>query len=104
MTREQFKLEMDNSLAGIKSLFENKNTSYGLDDDVFENFKSTARRLFGDESKDSQARVLMGYVDKHVIALAKERFSGKESRERMKDIIVYMLLMMAMGVGYVDGD
>ena len=96
MTREQFKIEMENILAGIRSLFENKNISYGLDDNVFENFKSTAIRVLGDESKDSQARVLLCLVDKHMMALAKERLSGKESRERMKDIIVYMLLMLAM--------
>ena len=91
MNRSDFILEMQNTFAEVEQLFKNKNTSYGEQDNVHYNFEQSAKRL-----GLTPAQVLMCLVDKHMIALSKELLEGKESKERMKDIIAYMVIMLTM--------
>ncbi len=80
-------------------MFAAKNHSYGADDDVFYNFRETARRVmrgqFPSEAED-MFRVLAAYVDKHWVALCNRGLEDPDFEERCRDIAIYMLIAIAL--------
>lgn len=80
----------------ILQKFQTKNNSYGAVDDGFHNFRSAAQRIFGKSDLEDMLRVLMLYMDKHLIALAQNLDSDTEFEERFRDIIVYGFIALAM--------
>lgn len=96
MTRGEFTEMLDGLFVEIKALFEQKNESYGVDHDLFYNFREAARRLFGSEYIPCMFKILAAYVDKHWIALCNRGLADPEFESRCKDIIVYCLLAIAM--------
>lgn len=98
MTRSEFKQIMQTYLSSIEKLFDIKNQSYGANDDVFFNFRSTAKRIFGSDNYESMFKILMTYMDKHLVALINKGFEDYEFDSRMKDIIVYSLIAIAMNI------
>lgn len=99
MTRTEFVGMLDGLFAEMKALFEQKNESYGADDDLFYNFRETARRVirgaFVDQHEDMFS-VLACYIDKHWVALCNRGLADPEFEQRFKDIIVYSLMAIAM--------
>jgi len=96
MTREQLRKVITEELEEVKRLFEEKNESYGQEEDAFYNFRSTAQRLFDMEGHGAMFDVLLVYMDKHLVALANQGITEKEFELRMRDIIVYSLIAIAM--------
>lgn len=97
MTREELREAIKGEWAEIITLFNRKNEAYGNKDDAFYNFRATAKRLYWDnDSPNSMFRVLMTYVDKHMVALSQHGLATPEAEERMRDIVVYMLIGIAM--------
>jgi hypothetical protein len=97
MNRSEFSEMLEPELQSIKDLFAFKNISYGMDDDVFHNFRNTALRVFGTDDHQMMLKVLMTYMDKHLVAIVNKGLYDKEYESRLKDIIVYSLLAIAMG-------
>lgn len=103
MTRQEFVEQvLEPSLEEIKELFSLKNKSYGIEDDAFHNFRSTALRVHGTDDHETMFRVLYCYMDKHLVALANKGLSDDEYESRLKDIIVYCLLAIALQVDQVS--
>jgi len=97
MTREELKKFIDTTFNDeILQKFQTKNNSYGAVDDGFHNFRSAANRIFGKADLSDMLRVLMLYMDKHLIALAQNLDGDKEFEERFRDIIVYGFIALAM--------
>lgn len=97
MTRDEFVRGLDEQLQKVRDLFNQKNESYGQQDDVFYNFRSTAKRVFDTDVPAAMFQVLMIYMDKHLVALANRGISDQEFELRLRDIIVYSLIAIAMG-------
>lgn len=99
MTRSEFLTLLDEILQKVRDKFIEKNVSYGAEEDVFHNFRSTARRVipgqFVDEYEDMY-RVLLCYQDKHRVALASLGLEEPEFEERVIDDIVYDVIAIAM--------
>ncbi len=99
MKRDDFKPVLNEVVENIEDLFTYKNKSYGVEDDLFHNFRSTAKRVLPgqfDTDHEDMFRVLACYVDKHWVALCNRGLADAEFEERCKDIIVYMMLAIAM--------
>ncbi|EAX47541.1 hypothetical protein TcarDRAFT_1276 [Thermosinus carboxydivorans Nor1] len=84
-----------NKLNEVKSLFEYKNGAYGAENDVFWNFRQTALRKFGSALPPAMFDVAYILADKHWVALGKG-IDVAEAEERLQDMIVYCLIMLAM--------
>lgn len=97
MDRKGFTEMLEPQLDSIRELFTLKNVSYGIEDDVFHNFRNTALRVFGTDDHETMFRVLLTYMDKHLVALANKGIKEKEYESRLQDIIVYSLLAIALG-------
>lgn len=97
MTRTEFAKFAEKKFEEILELFRQKNKSYGQDEDAFFNFNSSALRVFGENSYQSQFKVLTTYMDKHLVALANRGIDEPEFEGRLKDVIVYALLAIGMG-------
>lgn len=93
--RDEFIQILDRELERVKELFKTKNKSYGSNDEVFHNFKETARRVYGDMFHEAMWTVILTYMDKHMVALAKG-IQEEEFVERLRDIIVYSLLAIGL--------
>nr|DAE93574.1 MAG TPA: hypothetical protein [Caudoviricetes sp.] len=79
----------------VIELFGRKSGAYGSSDDVFHNFRQTAKRIYGKDTFDNMFLVAETYKDKHNVALAKG-IAVPEVDERLRDNIVYSLLQLAM--------
>lgn len=99
MKRDDFVKILSETVEETKWLFSRKNKSYGAEDDVFYNFRTTARRVikgqYEDEHED-MLRVLCCYVDKHWVAICNRGLSDPEFSERCQDIINYMFIALAL--------
>lgn len=95
-TRNQFLALLVSEMESIQQLFEEKNQSYGTADDLFYNFRQTAIRIFNKQEHAAMFTVLMTLVDKHLVALANKGLNDKECAERLRDVIVYALIGIAM--------
>lgn len=87
---------IDSNFEDIKSLFTIKNASYGSDNDLFHNFRNTALRVNKDNGYESMFKVLLTYMDKHLVALANKGIDEREFESRFQDVIVYSLIAIAM--------
>jgi len=99
MKREDFQKALSETAKEIEKLFTYKNNSYGMEDDVFHNFRTTARRVIKahyDDEHEDMFRVLACYVDKHWVALCNRGLHEPEFVERCRDIITYMLIAVGM--------
>lgn len=99
MKREEFQKTLSEAVKGIEKLFSYKNKSYGAEEDVFHNFRATAKRVIKgqyDNEYEDMFRVLACYVDKHWIALCNRGLQDPEFEERCWDIITYMLLAISL--------
>lgn len=95
-TRSEFLALLSTELESIQQLFEEKNQSYGTVDDLFYNFRQTAIRIFNKQEHTAMFTVLMTLVDKHLVPLANKGLDDKECAERLRDVIVYALIGIAM--------
>jgi hypothetical protein len=100
VTRNELREIINNELVSITELFDVKNESYGAEDDAFHNFRQSALRIYGIDSHDAMFTVLLTLMDKHLVALANKGIDDKDFRERLRDIIVYCLIGIAMGAEY----
>jgi hypothetical protein len=96
-SRDDLREQIKRDVCEIIGLFEEKNESYGTRDDAFHNFRSSALRIYGSDSYNSMFKVLLTLMDKHLVALANNGIKEKQYQERLRDIIVYSLIAMAMG-------
>lgn len=96
MTRDELIKVINSEQEEILKLFESKNKSYGDEKEAFYNFKQSASRIFNDDSLENQFIVLLTLMDKHLVALANKGLKDKEVKERLRDIIVYSLIAIAM--------
>lgn len=96
MTRGELRKFIENKLARIQEKFDLKNESYGADEDAFHNFEEAARRWLGSTDLEAQFRILMIYMDKHLIALANRGLGEREADDRLEDIMVYTAIASAM--------
>lgn len=99
MKREDFRKTISETTKRIEKLFAYKNKSYGMEDDVFYNFRASAGRVIKaqyDDAYEDMFRVLACYVDKHWVALCNKGLQDSEFEERCLDIINYMLLAIAL--------
>jgi hypothetical protein len=97
MTRNELREIIESELVSITELFDVKNHSYGVDDDAFHNFRQSALRIYGDDSRGEMFTVLMTLMDKHLVALVNKGIGDRDFSERLRDIIVYCLIGIAMG-------
>lgn len=84
MTREDFLTLAEVEFANIQNLFRRKNESYGQNNDLFHNFRSTAKRVLNDCSFSSMFKVLFAYMDKHLVAVANRGLDDQEFEERRR--------------------
>lgn len=99
MKRQDFLPVLDELFKEIKNLFLTKNQSYGVEDELFFNFRSTAQRVLPGQYEslhENMFRVLAVYVDKHWVALCNRGLQDPEFEERCRDIITYMALAIAL--------
>ncbi len=99
MKRNEFIAILDREQEIIKALFTRKSGSYGAEDEVFYNFKETARRVFGSTKHEDMWKTIHVYMDKHMVALTKG-IGEPEFCERLRDIIVYSLLGIGLWEEY----
>ncbi|BCV23276.1 hypothetical protein [Gelria sp. Kuro-4] len=96
MTRDEFLTFLDAKLQEIRDKFNRKNDSYGVRDDVFHNFRETARRIYSSEGSEAMFRVLLTLEDKHTVSLCKNGLADPEVEDRLEDRVVYNLIALAM--------
>ena len=99
MTRDDFYPLMAEMLDNVKKKFTEKNESYGQEEDLFHNFRGTAKRVMQakfDSEYEDMYRVMLAYQDKHRVALANLGLDEPEFEERCLDEIVYTLLAIAL--------
>lgn len=68
MKRSDFQKVLTETAREIENLFARKNKSYGVEEDLFHNFRNTAERVVKGRYEDlheDMFRVLAVYVDKH---------------------------------------
>lgn len=85
------KVEIEN----IVALFKRKSKAYGTVNDVFYNFRNTAKRMHGDDTFDNMFLIAETYKDKHNVVLSKG-ITAPEAKERLRNIILYSILQLAM--------
>lgn len=95
MKRDEFIPIRDREIEKVLNLYSSRNQSYGAEGEVFHNFKETARRVHNDTSHEAMWKVILTYMDKHMVALAKG-IQEEEFVERLRDIIVYSLLAIGL--------
>ena len=95
-TREQMAETVERVFAEVTNLFKRKNGSYGRDNDAFGNFRQATARIRNSQEANEVFDTLMIYVEKHLYALYQNKLDDNEFEERVKDIIVYMLLSLGM--------
>lgn len=95
MKRDEFMPIMEKQIEIVQRLFNQKNKGYGAEDEVFHNFKETARRVHNSTSHEDMWKVILTYMDKHMVALAKG-IDEYEFVNRLRDIIVYSLLAIGL--------
>ena len=97
--RSDFVLFIRDKFEEIEKLFVRKNAGYGAQQDLFWNFRQTAKRLYPEmyakEPFTAMFQVAETLVDKHNVALAKG-IEVSECDERLIDRIVYSLLQLKM--------
>ena len=97
--RSDFVLFIRDKFEEIEKLFVQKNAGYGAQQDLFWNFRQTAKRLYPEmyakEPFTAMFLVAETLVDKHNVALAKG-IGVSECDERLIDRIVYSLLQLKM--------
>ena len=97
--RSDFVLFIRDKFEEIEKLFVRKNAGYGAQQDLFWNFRQTAKRLYPEmyakEPFTAMFLVAETLVDKHNVALAKG-IEVSECDERLIDRIVYSLLQLKM--------
>ena len=96
MNRKELINIIKNEQEEILKLFESKNESYGDEGEAFYNFRQSATRIFNDDSLESQFKILLTLMDKHSVALANKGIADIAFEERLKDIIVYSHIAIAM--------
>lgn len=96
MTRQELYNALKRYTAEILQKFQEKNRSYGKDDDAFYNFRQIARHIWNSQNPCDIFRVLLILMDKHFCALAQNSLQDKEVRERLMDMAVYSLIALAM--------
>lgn len=96
MTREELSAIVMDELAKIEKLFAFKSEGYGGNQDGLYNFRSTAKRFFGEDTPDAMYNVLAILRDKHDCTLAKNGLSDPMFEERMRDSVVYGLIALAI--------
>lgn len=96
MTRGNLVRMVDEELERVRNLFLRKNISYGDENQAFYNFIETARRKFGTEDLRRAFDVLWILADKHWTTLGKEGLDDPEAEERLRDMVVYSLIGIAM--------
>ena len=95
-TREQMAETVERVFTEVTDLFKRKNGSYGRDNDAFGNFRQATTRVRNSQEVNEVFDTLMIYVEKHLYALYQNKLDDSEFEERVKDIIVYMLLSLGM--------
>ena len=95
-TREQMAGTVERVFTEVTNLFKRKNGSYGRDNDAFGNFRQATTRIRNSQEANEVFDTLMIYVEKHLYALYQNKLDDSEFEERVKDIIVYMLLSLGM--------
>ena len=105
-TREQMAETVERVFTEVTDLFKRKNGSYGRDNDAFGNFRQATTRIRNSQEANEVFDTLMIYVEKHLYALYQNKLDDNEFEERVKDIIVYMLLSLGMkkACSKVDSD
>lgn len=96
VSRGEFRAMITKEMETIQSLFLAKNESYGRDNDLFYNFRQSAMRILNEQGYAAMFTILMTLMDKHLVALANRGIQDKECAERLRDVIVYSLLGLAM--------
>lgn len=97
MTKSELFNVFDQEFENIKDLFERKNVSYGAKGDAFYNFRQTASRVFSNfEPAHGMFRVMLALKDKHDVALANLGLDDPECESRLRDVILYCLIGLAM--------
>lgn len=101
MKREHFlKTVLPQVFNTVQDKFCVKNKSYGHDDDLFYNFRSTALRILKPRTElalyRAMLQTLLIYVDKHLVAMSNASFDDSEFEERAVDIMVFMAIALAM--------
>ena len=96
MNREELIKSIEENQETILNLFKYKNVSYGDKKEAFYNFRQSAIRIFNDDSMGKQFKVLLTLMDKHLVALANQGIADIAFEERLKDIIVYSHIAIAM--------
>ena len=99
-TREQMAETVERVFTEVTDLFKLKNGSYGRDIDAFGNFRQATTRIRNSQEANEVFDTLMIYVEKHLYALYQNKLDDSEFEERVKDIIVYMLLSLGMKDAY----
>lgn len=102
MTRSEFADFAGMKFGEIMELFKQKNQRYGQDNNTFFNFRSSALRIYGDCTYESMFKVLLTYMDKHLVALANKGIHEPEYESRLKDVIVYSLLAIGLEAEYQE--
>lgn len=96
VTREELAKFIEQECERIKELFDQKNLAYGKHEDAFYNFVEAARRVLYSIDLGDALKVLLIYMQKHLIALENRGAFDKEAIERFRDIAVYALIGAAM--------
>lgn len=98
MTNEEFNFLVSDILTEVRGLVQDKKTEYAKDLDVLINFKHAANRRSEPEEK-----ILKEWVDKHVNSIDLHfrevvQLPLPKIKEKVKDIIVYSMLLYALEV------
>jgi len=96
MKRQELNIIMGEEMTRVKNLFAEKNYQYGSEVDVFLSFKETSRRMYQSDDKEDMYTVLYTLADKHWIPLANLGMNDKDYTSRLRDIILYCILAIAM--------
>ena len=96
MNREDLVEIIEEQADEVVQLFKHKNKDYGDDVDAFYNFRETARRIYDLGDHEDMLKVLMTYMDKHLVAITNSLMNTSEYEERFRDIIVYSLIAIAI--------
>lgn len=87
---------MVNELIKVDQLFLMKNKQYASNKDVLKAFKESAKRQNGELTKAGAFKTCMQFKDKHDLALLQHGTLLPDAKERLRDVIVYCLLGLAI--------
>lgn len=97
MKKQELLELIEDEFKAIRELYERKYASYSAKGDVFYNFRQIASRLFTIyEPVHGMFSALLVLKDKHDMALANRGMDDPECESRLRDIIVYCLIGLAM--------